>query len=126
MYGNAGTPIFQPPEQINSQFHYSKGADIWACGLIIYKLLTNRHPFINTVMNREQITDKVLGFTGLDFKNSKISSHAQHLLKRMIAREQSHRYSANEALQHPWITRKFDDPYPMTKAESSTADFIKA
>ena len=47
----------------------------------------------------------------------KISKQAKHLLERMIAREQSHRFSAAEALNHPWITRNFNDPYPMTKGE---------
>lgn len=106
--GNAGTPVFMPPEQVRGQNYYGKGADIWATGLIIYKLLTNEHPFINRYMSRDEISQEILKFEHLDFPpDSKVSPHAQHLLQRMISRETSQRYSASEACQHPWITRDF-------------------
>ena len=36
-----------------------------------------------------------------------------------------HRYTAEEALNHPWITRKFEDPIPLDYNEALYKDFIK-
>ena len=46
-FGNAGTLVYWPPEQILKNFNYGKGPDIWAAGIAIYELLTNQHPFFN-------------------------------------------------------------------------------
>lgn len=114
---NAGTLLFMPPEQVKGEKNFGKGADMWCMGLMIFKLLTNDHPFIKSV---ENIREQILDFQRLDFSEyPSISVEAQHLLNRMISKETSRRYSASEALRHPWITRRFEEPYPLTKAEKS-------
>jgi serine/threonine protein kinase len=35
-YGNVGTLIYQPPEQVMNKFNYGKMADLWACGIIAF------------------------------------------------------------------------------------------
>lgn len=45
-YGNVGTLIYQPPEQVMNKFNYGKMADLWACGIIAFTLLTGNHPFL--------------------------------------------------------------------------------
>lgn len=37
--GNAGTYIYQPPEQMREQYNYGQKTDIWALGVSIYNLL---------------------------------------------------------------------------------------
>jgi serine/threonine protein kinase len=32
----------------------------------------------------------------------------------MVAIEPDNRYTASEALQHPWITRRYDDEIPLS------------
>ena len=39
------------------------------------------------------------------------------MIKRLCTKESSHRFSATEALKHPWITRKLDEKPPLTKFE---------
>jgi serine/threonine protein kinase len=36
-------------------------------------------------------------------------SFAQNFIKRISRADYNERYSVNEALQHPWITRNFED-----------------
>lgn len=39
-----GTILYMAPEQALGQ-NYGKRIDLWACGIIMYKMLTGEHPF---------------------------------------------------------------------------------
>ena len=43
-FTKCGTPLYKPPEQVTNIFAYAKKADVWASGIIMYYLLTGRHP----------------------------------------------------------------------------------
>ena len=88
------------------KFNYGRGADIWATGIMLYRLLTNTHPIVNPGQTQSEAKQAILDFNKLEFPDDcQVSIEAKHLLERMIAKEQSNRYSASEALKHPWITR---------------------
>lgn len=101
--------------------NYGKGSDVWAAGLIIYKLLTNNHPLIDLYGPKvplPEVRERIENYKHLEFPaDSKVSPQARHLLERMLAKEQSGRYSAAEALKHPWITRRLEEEPPMTRGE---------
>ncbi len=40
-----GTPSYMAPELIQKQPHCPKKADVWALGVVTYKILTGKHPF---------------------------------------------------------------------------------
>jgi serine/threonine protein kinase len=83
---------------------------MWAAGIGVYELLTNSHPFFRGTETTQEKRDYILGFEKLEFPSKlPISPQARHLLERMVCKEQSHRYSAAEILQHPWITRDFSE-----------------
>ncbi len=42
-----------------------------------------------------------------------ISEHGVFLYKKMLSFDPESRYTANEALNHPWITRNFSDNVPL-------------
>ena len=86
-------------------------------------MLTNTHPIIlPDHCTIQKVKEDVLAFEHLSFPLSPVlSTPAKHLLERMIAKEQSHRYSAAEALNHSWITRNFNSPYPLLKGEKYLA-----
>jgi len=44
-----GTVLYEAPEQLFAVNQYTKAVDMWACGVILYELLTlGRHPIWNT------------------------------------------------------------------------------
>ena len=40
-----GTPSYVPPELVMGKAHFGKPVDVWAIGVVLYKLLTNEYPF---------------------------------------------------------------------------------
>lgn len=40
-----GTRSYMPPELVNKFQYYGKPMDIWACGVVLYKLLVGDYPF---------------------------------------------------------------------------------
>ena len=50
---------------------------------------------------------------------------AKDIFHRLCTRQPEYRYSATEALRHPWITRNFDDPIIMNYNEYEYNDFLE-
>ena len=82
---------------------YGKGVDIWACGVMMYTMLSGRHPFTG-----EGILDLFRsiksGKIDLDSYNwPRVSDEAKALLRGLLAQNPRERLSARESLNHPWI-----------------------
>lgn len=54
-FAKCGTFLYKPPEQVINIFAYAKKADIWASGIIMFYLLTGRHPIWNENINKIQM-----------------------------------------------------------------------
>ncbi len=54
-FAKCGTFLYKPPEQVINIFAYAKKADIWASGIIMFYLLTGRHPIWNESINKIQM-----------------------------------------------------------------------
>ena len=53
-----GTILYMAPEQALGQ-RYGKRVDLWACGVIMYKILTGIHPFYNMSDNEKSYIRKI-------------------------------------------------------------------
>ncbi|CAK71403.1 unnamed protein product (macronuclear) [Paramecium tetraurelia] len=106
-----GTFIFMAPEQILNKT-YNKAVDMWSCGIVLYMLLNQgKHPFFPRIFTKKEFINSFP-----DFKYEQplhVSPLARDLLQRLLQNDQDSRYTAAQALVHPWITRKFNDPIPM-------------
>jgi serine/threonine protein kinase len=119
-----GTILFMAPEQATGK-RYGKRIDMWALGIIMFQILTGKHPFY-VKGDTEETYIKRISKSNLEktldshFEKYAISEHAQSLLYRLLARGLSDRYRCAQAVQHPWITRNFKEKAPLTQNEQNT------
>lgn len=75
------------------------------------------HPFAVAGETREQYIAQV---ANRRLNTSKLSPMSADLLKRLLAINPFERYSAGQALHHPWVSRRFTDSIPMNIDETFT------
>lgn len=96
-----GSAYYVAPEVLRRK--YSKEADIWSCGVILYILLCGMPPFYGD--NEQQIFESVIK-SPLDFSTDpwpKISEPAKDVVRRMLVRDPRKRATATEVLAHEWV-----------------------
>ncbi|GMH39525.1 hypothetical protein BSKO_07423 [Bryopsis sp. KO-2023] len=96
-----GSAYYVAPEVLRK--HYSKEADIWSCGVILYILLSGVPPFYGET--EHQIFDAILQGP-LDLESEPwpyISAAAKDAVKRMLVHDPKARAGADEILSHEWM-----------------------
>jgi calcium/calmodulin-dependent protein kinase I len=94
-----GTPGYVAPE-ILLGLPYGKSVDMWAIGVIIYVLLGGYPPFEHT--DNQAVIDADFGFHPDQWDD--ITDDAKDLIKKLLRKDPLERWSAEEALKHPWMT----------------------
>jgi MAP/microtubule affinity-regulating kinase len=79
-----------------------QSADIWALGVIMYKLLTGNFPFRG--LNDKILYKKIL--KGEYMKSLDVSGEANELIERMLSMNASERPTAQMLLRSNWIMDK--------------------
>ncbi|PHZ16419.1 uncharacterized protein RHIMIDRAFT_198061 [Rhizopus microsporus ATCC 52813] len=100
----AGTPMYMAPEVITGSDTGRKGSmDIWSLGCCIVQMATGRRPW-STLENEWSVMYHVVtGHPPLP-DASQLSSMGIDFLKKCFIRDPTKRPTAEELLQHPWIT----------------------
>lgn len=102
-----GTPLYIAPEVL--QKSYTEKCDIWSCGIILYVLLSGKHPF--DAQNENELLQKIR--KGVYYMAGpqwdEVSSQAKDLVKLMMLYDHTKRISAIEAINHPWILNCTDE-----------------
>ncbi|KAA8491493.1 putative myosin light chain kinase [Porphyridium purpureum] len=98
-----GTPYYMAPEQMRNE-RYSLPVDIWACGIILFAMLSGRLPWDapSEFEYCKAVQTKPLAFPTAQWAD--ISQDAKDIIGRMLATQPSSRISAEEALKHPWLS----------------------
>ncbi|KAK2505292.1 hypothetical protein MC885_012949, partial [Smutsia gigantea] len=107
-----GTPEYIAPE-VWLRKPYTSAVDMWALGVITYLLLSGVLPFDDenlsmqtlSQQSRRRYTQKLSMVLGcLPWPN--ISHLAKDFIDQLLISEASHRMSAGQALDHPWVVTR--------------------
>ncbi|TMW58968.1 hypothetical protein Poli38472_007113 [Pythium oligandrum] len=107
LYEVRGTPLYTAPEVLQGKDGYSFPSDLWSCGVILYRLLSGRFPFEGTLLD-ERIMMEEVDYESLPW--SHISPEAKDLVQKLLNRDVTERWTAEQALQHPWVRQSAGDP----------------
>lgn len=106
-----GTISYVAPEILNEE-GYSKEADMWSIGVILYLVVRGRLPFDSE--ERDEIMRSIVE-DEIDWQGDKFWSTAStpivEILKGLLCKDRSKRLSATQILEHPWfveMTNKVD------------------
>ena len=114
----AGTPMYMAPEVITGGETGRKGSmDIWSLACCIVQMATGRRPW-STLENEWSVMYHVVtGHPPLP-EESQLSSDGIDFLRKCFERSPYKRPSAQELLQHPWITAFLEENYNQPAAAS--------
>lgn len=99
-YGFIGNISYAAPEMIREQ-DYGKPVDIWACGLILYRLLVGVHPFPSRGSTIHEILLEYGKFPSPEW--DEVSHDARDLISQMLDDRHIFRITAHEACEHKFI-----------------------
>ena len=100
--GVTGTVYYCSPEVVKDKYDFD--CDEWACGVMMYILLTGYPPFVGN--NEDDIFENILNsepnFDVPELKN--ITSNCIDLIKKLLEKNVEKRIDADEALKHDFFT----------------------
>jgi calcium/calmodulin-dependent protein kinase I len=105
---SCGTPGYVAPEVLMCE-SYDKSVDMWGIGIITYILLAGYPPFY--AENDIALFEKIMN-AEYDFEDDcwdDVSELAKDFIKHLLVKEASSRYTAEEAIRHPWLASDASD-----------------
>ncbi len=94
-----GTAKFISPEMI-SGYDYNESCDVWSLGIVIFKLLTGKHPFNgsskDSIFNR--IENKIVRWNEYDLERDEIN-----LLKKLLTKNPDKRIELEDVIHHHFL-----------------------
>ena len=99
-----GTPLYVSPEVIKGS--YDQHCDYWSLGVLMYVLLSGQPPFDDETSSG--VFKKVLAgkYTMKGEVWSTVSKNAKDLISKLLVIDPAKRYTAQQALAHPWMAEE--------------------
>ena len=103
MHSYVGTPHFLPPEVMDHNYNIT--CDIWSAGVVLYFLLSGRFPFGHDKHSIQEVLEEIKKGKVYYFDDvwENVSDDAIDLINKCLVKQEN-RITAEEALEHPWIT----------------------
>jgi len=99
-----GTPFYVAPDVLLGT-GYGPAVDMWSVGVLIYVLLSGRLPF---AADSDAELFRLIIAGNLVWKSPQfdtVSSDGKDLISKLIVVEPDDRWTAKQALEHPWIKK---------------------
>ncbi|CAG9316609.1 unnamed protein product [Blepharisma stoltei] len=94
-----GTPSYMAPEIVMKKEYLGQPADIWACGILLYVLLSGEFPF-RAAHHGDLYIQIQRGFYVMP---ETISEGAKQLIQKMLNYDPNLRSTAKSVLEEPWF-----------------------
>lgn len=98
-----GSPEYVAPEVL-ACVPYEKAVDLWSVGVITYILLTGFLPFYDK--NHSVLFEKIQNVDYNWDDCPEVTPAAKHFIQHLLVKDAKKRYTADIALEHPWIKRE--------------------
>ncbi len=117
-----GTPMYMPPEQFRSSRHVDARADVYAMGVILYKMLTGVAPFEAT--GRVELFAKVLSGTVRPpiERRPEIPRELSDVVMRAMSRDPEARFKNGTELAEALVVFTARRPLAETTATTAASD----
>eukprot|EP01117_Protostelium_nocturnum_P012261 TRINITY_DN450_c0_g3_i1.p1 TRINITY_DN450_c0_g3~~TRINITY_DN450_c0_g3_i1.p1 ORF type:complete len:303 (-),score=63.59 TRINITY_DN450_c0_g3_i1:262-1122(-) len=102
-----GSPEYVAPEVL-ACVPYEKAVDLWSVGVITYILLTGFLPFYDK--NHALLFEKIQNVDYNWDDCPEVSPAAKHFIQHLLVKDPKRRYTAEVALQHPWVKYRGSPP----------------
>lgn len=105
---SCGTPGYVAPEVLMCE-SYDKSVDMWGIGIITYILLAGYPPFY--AEDDTALFEKIMN-AEYDFDDEcwdDVSDLAKDFISHLLVKDPKERYTAEEALKHPWLKSDASD-----------------
>lgn len=105
MSNPVGTSYYMAPEVLEGR--YTQSCDVWSVGIITYTLLCGFPPFNG--LNDQDIKQTIVDYGNAKNVNFQLrgwagkSEEAKDFVKCLLRRDPRKRFTAEEALMHPWL-----------------------
>ncbi|KAL6065602.1 calcium calmodulin-dependent protein kinase type 1G [Balamuthia mandrillaris] len=99
---SCGSPGYVAPEILTAE-SYDKSVDMWSVGVIVYILLSGYPPFYAD--SAPALFKKIMDVK-YDFDDTvwdEISDSAKDLIRNLLVKDPTRRFTAKQCLEHPWV-----------------------
>lgn len=127
---SVGTPAYVPPEVLmakDSKSYDGQAMDVWACGVILFLMLTGSFPFQNGsnggLLTRKMIRDVNTGRLHYP-QGIQVHAAARDLLKKILTPNPKERATLAQIQQHKWVMADQASPKKLGSVSSQSPEDI--
>jgi 5'-AMP-activated protein kinase catalytic alpha subunit len=129
LMSKVGSPLYSSPELLAGNKYIGPEVDIWACGVILYAMVSGHMPWLGATLEQQLNNASKAAYVPLHG----VSKGCKDLVALMLTADPSKRATVYELLQHPWInqgrrtpsTRQLCPVYEPLAIESIDQEIIK-
>ena len=101
-----GTPIYVAPEILEGKEYSGEKVDVFACGVVLFIMLTGRYPFYAASLTDNRYQHLIKGSSEAYWETFEhkiaLSDDVKDLLINMFAYHPHQRYTLELISEHPW------------------------